>query len=338
MEQTLASCMAFGPITMSLHAASDLVIFVSLVAVAVAILIYTHTKKPEFRVGCFVAAGFVIWIGLLCLASFLSLWYPIHLALGVMKALTAVIVMITAIALFPLMTKILEVFTPQEYETIINQFYEANKAMKKLVAEKLTESKHITSELNSRVRNVLATVHGISKETARSAKTIPTYLDNFNARMIGLTSCNELLLSNGWKGADLRDVIHSQLNQYTDLDASIDGPELFINPEAAQNISLAMHELASNNAVHTNGGGRKSCTVSWHKHQDEHNNDANDTLKLSWDEEREGGMIQNSNYKGFGHSVLDYIVPTSLNGMSELRIQNNTVRWNLEVPINNVIV
>jgi len=61
----------------------------------------------------------------------------------------------------------------------------------------------------------------------------------------------------------------------------------------------------------------------------------NDTLKLSWDETRDGGLPL-SDYKGFGHSVLNYIVPTSLNGMSELRIQANTVRWNLEVPIHNV--
>ncbi len=333
--ETLASCAAFGPITLALHAASDLVLFVSLIAVAVAIIIYVQTKQPEFRVGGLVAAGFIIWIGLLYFGSFLSLWYPIHLVLGVMKALTALVVMITSIALFPLMSKFLEIFTPQEYETVINQLYEANVAMKKLVAEKVNESKKITAELNNRVRNVLATVHGVSKETARSSKDIPAYLNNFNARMIGLASCNELLLSNGWKGAKLKDVINSQLNQYTDLDASIEGPEIFINPVAVQNISLAVHELASNNATHTNGGS-KTCTITWQKHQDEHDNNANDTLKLVWDET--GATIPNSNYKGFGHSVLDYIVPTSLNGMSELRISGNVVRWNLEVPINNVIV
>ena len=336
--ESLASCATFGPVTLSLHAASDLVLFVSLVAIAVAVLIYIQTKKPEFRTAGFVAVGFILWIGLLYLGSFISLWYPIHLALGVMKALTAVVVMITAIALFPLMTKFLEIFTPQEYETIILQLHDANIAMKKLMTEKLNESKQITSELNNRVRNVLATVHGISKETARSAKDIDTYLDRFNSRMIALTHTNELLLSNGWAGALLQDVVRAQTDQYTDLAATVEGPEIFINPVAVQNISLALHELASNNASHTNDD-HKSCTISWEKHHDQHDdNGANDTLKLSWNEARTGDAVTNSNYKGFGHSVLDYIVPTSLNGMSELRIQSDAIRWNLEVPINNVIV
>jgi len=336
MDQTLASYMAYGPVTLTLQAASNFVLFLSLTAISVAILLYIFRKEPEFKVGGFVAAGFVFWLGLLYLGSFLALWYPIHLLLAVTQAMTAVVLLITSIALFPLMPRLLEILTPQEYETVIQQLYDANQLMKKTTDEKITESQQITHELNNRVRHVLATVHGISKETARSAKCIGTYLDKFSARMTSLTHCNELLLTNGWRGANLSDVIRSQLEQYTELEAVIEleGEDIYINPLAVQNISLALHELAANNAAHTNGDVKK-CTISWEKHEDQYDNAENDTLKLSWNEARDEGLPL-SDYKGFGHSVLDYIVPTSLNGMSELRIQANTVRWNLEVPINNV--
>lgn len=340
MEQTLASCLSASPITVPLHAASDLVFFISLSAVAVAIILYLRSKQPEFSTMGYVIAGLIFWLGLLSLASFFSLWYPIHMAMSIAKGVTACIMLVTAIAMFPLLPKILEILTPYEYEMIIQQLYDANKQMKANVSHKTEESRKLAYELSNRVRNVLATVHGISKETARSATNVQSYLDRFHSRMVALSHANELLLNNHWKGAPLKDVVYSQLSAFEELNAGtiITGPDMFVNPNTVQNIALALHELASNNAAHTNGSAKK-CSITWQTPTHENEDHDNDTLRFVWEEPRTEGRGNGTNkqeYRGFGHSILNYVVPTSLNGLAELRIQKTAIKYELEVPLSSV--
>ena len=333
MEATLAKCLAYSPLNVSIYAASDIIIFISCCAISVAILLYINSKQPEFKISGYVTAGIVFWVGLLFLGSFLSLWYPIHLIVGIMKAITAMTALITAIAMFPLLPRFLEILTPQEYEAVIQQLYDSNKDMESQVRTAKSESRKVTRELTRRVRGILATIHGISKETARSAPDIKTYLTKFNSRIVGLTHCNDLLLSNGWKGADIKDVIRTQLEQFAELakGVTIEGPELYLNPFAVHQISSAVHELAANS--HTNSNSNFP-SITWRQHEDEHNED-NSTFTLLWDETVPKGIAEPI-HKGFGHVVLNYSVPTALNGLSELRFTDQKVQWELEAPITSL--
>ena len=337
METTLASCLAYSPLAVPLHAVADMTIFLACCAIATATLLYIHKKQPEFRVAGYVVAGVIFWIGLISLATFLSLWYPIHAFTGALKGVTALLLIIGSISLFPLMPRLIDILTPLEYEKVIRQLYDSNKLSEEAVEQNRTETKSLTRELSIRVRNIIATIHGISKETSRSTADIKTYLRKFNARLVGLTHCNDLLMANEWKGAPIRDVISSQLSQFEELDkAVVEGPDLFLKPLAVQNISLALHELAANTISHTDGTGSKNCTIRWAKHG-EADEEGVDTgmIKFMWEESRPEGSIS-SDYKGFGSSVLNFIVPTALNGLSELKIHDKDIHWDLEVPVSSV--
>lgn len=327
---TLAECFVAGTGLVPIHAAADIIIFVSCCALSMAVLLYIRSKQPEFKIGCYAAAGVIFWIGLLYLGSFLSLWYPIFFAVGIMKAVTAAGLLVTAIAAFPLLPRALEILTPQEYESVIRKLYDSNKTMETEVQKATEESNKLAKELTRRVRHVLATVHGISKETARSTPDIATYLKKFNSRIIGLTHSNNLLQSNNWRGADLKDVIRAQLEQFAGLvkRVKVDGPSIYLRTSAVQHLSLAIHELAAN----TNGSSTP--TITWQRHENDPNRD-NNTFTLLWEESVPKGSPEPT-HRGFGHVVLNYTVPTSLNGLSELRFNDENIQWELEVPMTSL--
>ena len=330
---TIASALAYSPISIPLHAVADLTMFLACSAIAVAVLLYLYKKQPEFKLSGYIIAGFIGWIGIVNLGEFFALWYPVHLVLGVAKGITAFIVIIGSITLFPLIPRFLNILTPHEYEATIRALYKANGDLKDTVEDHANQSKAISLELTNRVRNTIATVHGIAKETARNVSDVKTFLKAFNARLVGITHCNELLLSNSWKGAMLREVVKSQLNQFSaHKNTLIEGPDVFLKPSAVQQISLAMHELAANTPGMLLNGASSKCSVSWSKHSD---NTDHDTLRFTYVEPRNKGANP-PDYKGFGHSVLNFVVPTALNGLSDLKIKENDIHWDLEVPMDSV--
>lgn len=329
---TLASCLSYSPLLLQLHVGADLVLFVSFCAVAVAVILYLHRKQPEFHNFGYVAAGVCVWFGLLFLGDAISYWVPIHLLVGGMKAITALGLLVFAVAMFPLMPRLVEKLTPNEYEGVLRQVWSTNEQLRRQIKEQSAISDNLTGELTSRVRNILATVHGIAKETAAGTADTKTFLEAFNARLSGLTHFYDVLLANHWKGAPLSEVVNSQLEQYFGLEIKVEGPEVFLQPRAAQQISMAIHELAANTAEHSNGS-TPECHVSWASRQD--GNDSNRTLMLNWKETREEAVEE---IKGFGQVVLNYITPTLLDGLSELRANDKTLEWMLVAPMTSLCV
>ena len=69
---------------------------------------------------------------------------------------------------------------------------------------------------------------------------------------------HDLLVSQDWRGASMHDLVRAQIAYCLDVAAGrrvvdtrrIDGPKIMLKPEAAQNIGLALHELATNALAH----------------------------------------------------------------------------------------
>jgi PAS domain S-box-containing protein len=106
-------------------------------------------------------------------------------------------------------------------------------------------------ELTHRSKNLLAVIQAMARQTARHAGSIEDFLDRFGGRLQALATAHDLLVQESWHGVSLRDLAHSQLDVYSDCagpQISIDGPEVRLKPEVAQDLGLAIHELAANAA------------------------------------------------------------------------------------------
>ena len=66
-------------------------------------------------------------------------------------------------------------------------------------------------------------------------------------RLQSLANTHALLIDKEWQGADIAEVVRTEMSPYTDR-VSIDGPSVILTAQAAQNFALAVHELATNAA------------------------------------------------------------------------------------------
>ena len=71
----------------------------------------------------------------------------------------------------------------------------------------------------------------------------------FSGRLGAFSRSLDLLVANDWQGVRIDELVRLELTTFGVLDGaqiSVKGPPLGLNPEAARNIGLALHELATN--------------------------------------------------------------------------------------------
>ena len=99
---------------------------------------------------------------------------------------------------------------------------------------------------------------------------------------------------------------------------------MLLGPEAAQNIGMALHELATNAAKYgalSNGEGR--IAINW--------SIEGGRFRLEW-AERDGPAVEPPSRKGFGSTVLTSLVGASLSGETSLSHDASGLRWTLTCP------
>jgi PAS domain S-box-containing protein len=183
----------------------------------------------------------------------------------------------------------------------------------------------LTREINHRAKNMLSVVDAISHQIA--AGHPGDFAQRFSERIQALSTNQDLLIRNEWKGVEIEDLIRAQLAHFTDVIGSriaVQGPKLLLRGAAAQAIGLALHELATNagkyGALSTNKGRVDICWGC-----------DGDTLTMSWTE-REGPPVSAPERRGFGTIVMKTMAERSLDGTVQLDYAPSGLIWRLTCP------
>lgn len=191
-------------------------------------------------------------------------------------------------------------------------------------------------ELTHRSKNLLAVIQAMARQTARHTGSVETFLSQFGARLQALAASHDLLIRESWYGASLGELVRSQLGVYLDGLAgqiSIEGPAIAIKPEAAQNLGLALHELAVNAAkfgalsVPT---GRVAITWSRLENVD------GSAVELDW-RERLGPKVKTRRRKGFGSIVIERNLTRALDAKVDLEFDPDGLRCHIVIPGNQIL-
>ncbi len=160
----------------------------------------------------------------------------------------------------------------------------------------------LVGELNHRVKNTLAIVQAIVSQTARTSTTIDQFVAGLNGRIQSMSSAHHMLTEAHWSGASLREIATSQIEVSAgELDnVEIIGDDVFVPPQMALQLTLMLHELATNAVKHgslSRPEGR--VTVSW-------TTEAGETprINLLWSE-RGGPPVTPPLARGFGTLLLE---------------------------------
>lgn len=202
------------------------------------------------------------------------------------------------------------------------------------VTERKENEQHLRllmRELTHRSKNLLAVIQAMARQTARHAGSIDNFVEIFSARLQALSKSHDLLVQESWYGASLNDMVRSQLGHHLDRENSqftIKGPSLFLKPEAAQNIGLAIHELSTNAAKY---GALSVPTghvdILWTRRTPE----AGGGFELSW-RERGGPVVSKPEGRGFGSLVIERNLARALDGKVELDFAPSGLVCTVSVP------
>ncbi len=218
-------------------------------------------------------------------------------------------------------------------------FFEDGRAVRILgTARDITERKmreqHVRvllRELVHRSKNLLAVVQAMARQTAAGAASVEEFQRKFAARLQALSMAHDILVSQDWRGASMRELVRAQLAYCMDVPkddivehARIEGPKILLKPEAAQNIGLALHELAANalsyGALSVTDG---SVSLKW--------GFEGDRLNIEW-RESGGPPLVAPPKEGFGHKVVKKLVAQALDGEAILSFPPDGLIWTLSIP------
>jgi PAS domain S-box-containing protein len=195
-----------------------------------------------------------------------------------------------------------------------------------------SRQKTLIDELNHRVKNTLATVQSLVRQTARGTSSIKAFEERLQGRLIALSQAHDQLTRGNWQRADLRAILTGAFSPYGEEMAeqvAVAGVPVELSPRAALALAMVFHELITNAvkygslSQHT-GKLKVDWRVERHK--------SGDTLRLRWCETG-GPKVKRPERRGFGTQMVERSIPAELGGRAALRFESTGVVCELEFPL-----
>jgi PAS domain S-box-containing protein len=188
----------------------------------------------------------------------------------------------------------------------------------------------LAREVDHRAKNALALVQSIVRLTR--ANTITAYTSSVEGRIRALSRAHTILSQSRWQGADMRGLVEEELAPYRTSDPSrviATGPNVSLQPAAAQSLALALHELVTNAAKY---GALSSLAGKVHLNWEMNPG----TLVLRWTESG-GPIAQAPASPGFGTRIIIAGIEGQLGGSAEFDWRPEGLQCVLSVPREEMI-
>ena len=205
------------------------------------------------------------------------------------------------------------------------------------VVQDITERKRVEeqqrtllAELDHRVKNALATVSAVVSQTQQESRSVADFVAALDGRIRSMATTHELLSSHRWQGVSLSELVRRELAPYATCDnTEIDGPGIFLKPEAGQAMAMVLHELATNAAKYgalSSKNGRVS--IRWNRHLNGH---PRPHLVFEW-QEIGGPPVVALGKPSYGTSTIRELIPYEFGGTVDLVPAPEGVRCRLVLP------
>jgi len=205
------------------------------------------------------------------------------------------------------------------------------------IAKDITEQKNalglqqtLLAELQHRVRNVLAMIRSVVRRSSQTKSDLMAFVQHLEGRVDAMARTQALLTRAPGKQIDLEDLVRDEMLAQSAADGkfALYGPPARLSPHAAEVLTLALHELATN-SVKYGSLGRKDgrITINW----EIEGNDKQPRLHLVW---HETGLQNHSPTEaGFGTELITRRVPYELKGRGEMVFSDTALTATIEFPL-----
>lgn len=186
----------------------------------------------------------------------------------------------------------------------------------------------LSREIEHRAKNLYAVAMAVVSSSFSDKKSVAEAREAVMSRLLALSEAHVMMCENDWRGAELGRIVRAELKPYGEQ-AVIDGPEITLTPQAAQNFALALHELATNAAKHgalSNASGQ--VRVRWR---------IGDAAVFDFEWREEGGPpITGADAPGYGSTVLKQVMAVYVDTPPRLEFQPTGLVYALRGSLENV--
>jgi PAS domain S-box-containing protein len=187
----------------------------------------------------------------------------------------------------------------------------------------------LLEELHHRMKNMLATVGGITSQTLRTAQTLEEGRLAISSRLVAMGRAQDLLLRASETGAELADVISAVVQPFDSQEVQrfvVQNTPLAIGTVAILPLTLSLHELCTNAVKYgalSNETGRVNITSTV--------DEETQLFTLTWTETG-GPTVQEPTRRSFGTRLLGALA-TQLYGDVRVRYEPEGVVYQLDIPV-----
>lgn len=188
-------------------------------------------------------------------------------------------------------------------------------------------------EVDHRAKNALAVAQALVRLT-RPGGSHEDFVAALEGRIAALARAHTLLARSHWRGAPLRGVLEEELEPYRARRGDhivLDGPDVALDPYAAQPLGMVLHELATNAAKH---GALSSpdghLAIRWHVAAQDRQ-----ALVIDWHESG-GPPVMPPQRRGFGSDLIAASITSQLGGEVDFDWAPSGLRVRLGVPLTHV--
>ncbi len=183
------------------------------------------------------------------------------------------------------------------------------------------ERSRVAKETVHRIKNLVAVVHALSRQTSKQATSMEEYREQFEARLMALGLAQDMLVANSWEPVPLDRLVDAALAAFRDHSAIVvaPGPPTLVPASLVSGLSMALYELGTNALKYgalASVEGRVS--VSWSCQEAR--------CKLTW---QESGIhrapARSSAGSGFGTSLIRNALAGHPDTRIEYAIQGDSV-------------
>ncbi|MBV9827528.1 MAG: GAF domain-containing protein [Alphaproteobacteria bacterium] len=189
----------------------------------------------------------------------------------------------------------------------------------------------LIAELNHRVRNILALIRGLVRQTRGPRKSSTDYIELLEGRIEALARAHDQITQDNWGPARLRPMIETEAAAYLAGNAGrvrIDGEPILLEPAAYSTMALVVHELMTNSAKYGALSDSGGVRVSWSL-------DGIGSLVIDW-VERGGPAVKPPTRQGFGTTIIERSIPYDLGGTAELHYRTTGLEARFVIPSRHI--
>lgn len=208
-------------------------------------------------------------------------------------------------------------------ETILHQLELANKEREATVAHQAI----LMSELDHRVKNVLANIQALVQQTKIGANSVEGFALSLESRIRALAHAHNLMAATHWQGARLSELIEGELAPYQgEHNVILRGEDVTLTAQAASPVTLVIHELATNAAKYgALSVSEGKLDIDWRREA------ASGALVLTWTE-RNGPRVSPPTRVGFGSVLIKRSLKHEVTGSATLSFEPDGVVCVLTLP------